>query len=160
MKEGKWKSVRENARICDSSYIFSFKSWIFKNQIYEFSHNIKKQINLTSLQIILEETRYTYFHRVNSVQFSHSIMSLCDPMECSSPGFPAHHQLPELAQTHVHQVGDAIQPSHPLLSPSPPAFNLAQHQGLFQWVSSSHQVAKILEFRLQSFQGIFRTDFL
>ena len=160
MKEGKWKSVRENARICDSSYIFSFKSWIFKNQIYEFSHNIKKQINLTSLQIILEETRYTYFHSVNSVQFSHSIMSLCDPMECSSPGFPAHHQLPELAQTHVHQVGDAIQPSHPLLSPSPPAFNLAQHQGLFQWVSSSHQVAKILEFRLQSFQGIFRTDFL
>ena len=70
-------------------------------------------------------------------------------------------QLPELAQTHVHQVGDDIQPSHPLSSPSPPAVNLSQHQGLFQWVSSSHQVAKVLEFQLQhqSFQWIFRTDF-
>ena len=78
------------------------------------------------------------------------------------PGFPVHHQLPELAQIHVHQVGDAIQPSHPLSSPSPPAFNLSQHQGLFQWVSSSHQVAKMLELQLQhqSFQWIFRVDFL
>ena len=69
-------------------------------------------------------------------------------------GFPVHHQLPELAQTHVHQVGVAIQPSHPLSSPSPPAFNLSQHQGLFQGVSSSHEVAKVLEFQLQhqSFQ--------
>ena len=67
-------------------------------------------------------------------------------MDYSMPGFPVHHQLLELAQTHVHQVSDAIQPSHPLLSPSPPAFNLSQHQGLFQWVSSSHQVAKGLEF--------------
>ena len=74
-------------------------------------------------------------------------------MECSTPGFPVHHQLLELAQTHVHRVSDAIQPSHPLLSLSP-AFNLSQHQGLFQGVSSSHQVAKILEFQLQhqSFQ--------
>ena len=56
----------------------------------------------------------------------------CDPMDCSTPGLPVHHQLPELAQTHVHRVSDAIQPSHPLLSPSPPAFNLSQHQGLFQ----------------------------
>ena len=66
-------------------------------------------------------------------------------MDCNTPGLPVHRQLLELAQTHVHQVGDAIQPSHPLLSPSPPAFNLSQHQGLFQWVSSSHQVAKVLE---------------
>ena len=75
-------------------------------------------------------------------------------MDCSTPGFPVHHQLLELAQTHVHRVGDAIQPSHPLSFPSPPAFNLSQHQGLFQWVSSSHQVAKVLEFQLQhqSFQ--------
>ena len=88
--------------------------------------------------------------------------TLCDLMECSTPGFPVHHQLPELAQTHVHRVSDAIQPSHPLSSPSPPAFNLTQHQSLFQWVSSSHQVAKVLEFQLQhqSFQGIFRTDLL
>jgi len=67
--------------------------------------------------------------------------TLCDPMDCSTPGFPVLHHLPELAQTHVHWVGDAIQPSHPLSSPSP-AFNLSQHQGLFQWVSSSHQVTK------------------
>ena len=70
------------------------------------------------------------------------------------PGFPVHHQLPELAQTHVHQVADVIQPSHPLSSPSPPTFHLSQHQGLFQRVSSSHQVAKVLELQLQhqSFQ--------
>ena len=83
-------------------------------------------------------------------------------MDCSTPGLPVHYQLPEFIQTHVHWVSDAIQPSHPLSSPSPPAFNLSQHQGLFQWVSSSRQVAKVLEFQLQrqSFQWIFRTDFL
>ena len=77
-------------------------------------------------------------------------------MDWSTPGFPVHHQ------THVHQVGDAIQPSHPLSSPSPPAFNLSQHQSLFQGVSSSHQVVKVLEFQLQhqSFQWTLRTDFL
>ena len=87
---------------------------------------------------------------------------LCDPINCSTPGFPVRHQLPELAQTHVHQISDAIQPSHSLSSPSPPAFNPSQHQGLFQWVSSSHQVAKVLELQLQpqSFQWRFRTDFL
>ena len=82
-------------------------------------------------------------------------------MDCSTAGFPIHPQLLELAQTHVHWVSDAIQPSHPLSSPSPPAFKLSQHWGLFQWVSSSHQVPKVLEFQLQhqSFQWIFRTDF-
>ena len=87
---------------------------------------------------------------------------LWDPMDWKQPGFPVHYQLPELAQTHVHWVGDAIQPSHPLLSPSPPAFNLSQHLSFFQWVSSSHQVAKVLKFQLQrqSFQWIFMTDFL
>ena len=81
-------------------------------------------------------------------------LTLCDSMDCSTPGFPVHHQLPELTQTHVHRVGGAIQSPHPLSSPSPPAFNLSQHQGLFQSVSSSHQVAKVLEFQLQhqSFQ--------
>ena len=98
-----------------------------------------------------------------SPQFSsvaQSCPTLCDPMDCSTSGFPVHHQLPELTQTHVHWVGDAIQPSHLLSSPSPPAFNLSQHQGLFQWVSLSHQVAKVLEFQLQhqSLQWIFRTD--
>ena len=84
-----------------------------------------------------------------SVQFSRSVVSnSCDPMDRSTPGFPVRHQLPEFTQTHVHWVGDDIQPSHPLLSTSP-AFNLSQHQDLFQWVSSSHQVAKVLEFQLQ-----------
>ena len=89
-------------------------------------------------------------------------VQLCDPVDCSTPGLPVHHQLPELTQTHVHWVNDAIQSSHPLSSPSPPAFNLSQHQGLFQWVSSSRQVAKVLELQLQHqfFQWIFRTDFL
>ena len=75
--------------------------------------------------------------------------TLCDPMDCSTPGFPVHHQLPDLAQTRVHQVSDAIQPSHPLSSPFPPIFSLSQHQGLFQGVSFSHQVAKVLGLHLQ-----------
>jgi len=90
-----------------------------------------------------------------------SCPTLCNYMDCSIPGFLVYHQLLELAQTHVHQVSDTIQPSNPLLFPSP-AFNLSQHQGLFKWVSSSHQEAKILKFQLQHqfFQWIFRTDFL
>ena len=91
-----------------------------------------------------------------------SCLTLCDPMNHSTPGLPVHHPLREFTQTHVHWVSDAIQPSHSLLSPSPLAFNLSQHQGLFQWVSSLHPVAKVLEFQLQhqSFQWIFRTDLL
>ena len=90
-----------------------------------------------------------------------SCLTLCNPTDCSTPGFSVHQQLLELAQTHVHWVSGAMQPSHPLSSPSP-ALNLSKHQGLFQWVSSSHQVAKVLELQLQhqSFQWIFRTDFL
>ena len=87
-----------------------------------------------------------------------SCVWLCDPMDCSASGLPVHHQLPEFTQTHVCWVGDAIQPSHPLSSPSLPTFNLSQHQGLFKWVSSSYQVAKVLEFQLQnqSFQWKLR----
>ena len=77
-----------------------------------------------------------------------SCLTLCDPMDCSMPGLPVHHQFLDFTQTNAHRVSDAIQPSHPLSSSSPPAFNLSQHQGLFQWVSSSHQVAKGLEFQL------------
>ena len=99
-----------------------------------------------------------------SVQFSYSVISdsLWPHGLYSTPGFPVHHQILELAQTHIHQVGDAIQSSHPLVPLSPPIFNLSQNQGLFKWVSSSQQVAKVLEFQLQhqSFQWIFRTDFL
>ena len=109
--------------------------------------------------------RWPKVHVISRVQFSsvaQPCLTLCNPMDCSRPGLPVHHQCPELAQTHVHQVNDAIQPSHPLSFPSPPAFNLSQHQGLFKWVSSLHPVAKALEFQLQhqSFQGIFRTDLL
>ena len=90
---------------------------------------------------VVENIMQTQFRSV-----AQSCPTLCDPMDCSMPGLPVHHQLPEFTQTHVHQVGDAIQPSHPLSSPSPPAFNLSQHQGLVKWVSSWHQVAKVLEF--------------
>ena len=88
--------------------------------------------------------------------------TLCDPMDYSTPGFPVLHYLTGFAPTHVHQVGDAIQPSHPLSSPCPLAFNLSQHQGLFQWVSSSHLLARVLELQFQheSFQWIIRVDFL
>ena len=83
---------------------------------------------------------HTLLITVRSVQFSHSVLSdLCDPMDCSRSGLPVNHQLLELTQTHVHWVGDVIQPSHPLSSPSPPALNLSQHQGLFKWVSSLHK---------------------
>ena len=85
-------------------------------------------------------------HQFSSV--TQSCPTLCDPMNCSTPGLPVHHQLPEFTQTHVHWVGDAIQPSHPRSSPSPPAPNPSQHQSLFQWVNSSHEVAKVLEFQL------------
>ena len=99
------------------------------------------------------------------LQFSsvaQSCSTLCNPMNRSTPGLPVHHQLPEFTQTHVHHVGDAIQPSHPLSSPSPPAPNPSQHQGLFQWVNSSHEVAKVLEFQPQhqSFQWTPRTGLL
>ena len=86
-----------------------------------------------------------------SVQFSsftQSCLTLCEPMNRSTPGLPVHHQLPEFTQTHFHRVSDAIQPSQPLFSPSPPAPNPSQHQSLFQWVNSSHEVAKVLEFQL------------
>ena len=92
----------------------------------------------------------------SSAQFSsvaQSCPALCDPMDRSTPDLPVPHQLPESAQTHVHCVGDAIQPSHPLSSPSPPALNLSQHQGLFKWVSTLHQEANILVFQLKEFKN-------
>ena len=115
---------------------------------------------------IYKRRLWSLFHKkIFCFQFS-SVTQSCstpwDPMDCSTPGLPVHHQLPELTQIHIHRVSDAIQPSHPRSSPSPPTFNLSQHQGLFQWFSSSHQVAKVLECQLQhhSFQWIFRTGFL
>ena len=120
------------------------------------------------LRYIFSGSQFLKYSNPNTLevfQFS-SVAQLCptlwDPMDCSTPGLPVHHQLPEFTQTHVYWVGDAIQPSHPLSSPSPPTFNLSQHQGLFKKVSSLHQVAKVLEFQLShhSFQWMFRTDFL
>ena len=114
--------------------------------------------------------KYMYIgYRILSVEFSSvsACPTLCKPMDCSTPGFPVHYQLPESTQTHVHLDGDAIQPSHLLSSPSPPALNLLKNQGLFKWISSLHQVAKVLDFQLQhqSFQWTpelicFRMDWL
>ena len=133
-----WKVVRSVLRFCllqerESHPLTTFWNLRFKKSILWFS----------SVQL---------FSRVQ----------LWDPINCSMPGFPVHHQFTQLAQTHVHEEGNATQLSYPLWSPYPPTFNFSQHQDLFQWVSSLHQVAKVLEFQLQhqSFQCIFRTDFL
>ena len=124
--------------------------------------------NLTLEHYITQKwTKYLNFYssgRLMTLQFSsvaQSCPALCDPMNCSTPGLPVHHKL-QFTQTHVHRVSDAIQPSHPLSSPSPPAPNPSKHQGLFQWVNSSHQVAKVLElqFQHQSFQWTHRTELL
>ena len=113
----------------------------------KFTHS-KVQIGDNHLRTHLPEYLKVQFSSVAQL-----CPTLCYPMNCSTPGLPVHHQLPESTQTHVHWVGDAIQPSPPV-SPSPPGLNLSQHQGLFQWVSSLHQVAKVLELQLQhqSFQ--------
>ena len=149
--------------------LFNDGDWIYQESIYWFP--FKKQTTYDSLRLfnhpqfvksnpqsLKEAKRY-------SVQFSsvaQSCPTLCDPMNRGTPGLPVHHQLLEPTRTHVYWLGDAIQPSYPLSSPSSPALNLSQHQGLFQWVSSSHQVAKVLEFQLQhqSFQWTSRTDLL
>ena len=113
----------------------------YKELLYTFSSD----------SLAVKNLPYLLYHSFWLFQFSsvtQSCPTLCNPMDCRTPGFLIHHQLPELAQTHVHWVGDAIQPSHPLSSPSPPVPNPSQHQGLFQWVNSSHQVAKVLEFQL------------
>ena len=137
------------------------------------SRSLQVGANLSFLHLKLGRNKHgfkkSYWGRRNKIwqtdQFSsvtQSCPTLCDPMDCSSPGLPVHHQLLEFTQTHVHWVGDAIQLSHPLSSPFLPAFNLSQHQGFYQWVSSWHQVAKVLEFQLQhqSFQWTPRTDLL
>ena len=133
----------------------------------DWAHRHKYFSILGALETHLSGGKPTSSHLVKhtSVQFS-SVAQLCsilcDPMNRSPPGLPVHHQLPEFTQTHAHRVGDAIQPSHPLSSPSPSAPNPSQHQGLFQWVNSSHEVAKVLEFQLkhQSFQWTPRTYLL
>ena len=112
--------------------------------------------------LLLHTSFLTYRKLVQFSSVTQACPTLCDTMNRSTPGLPVHHQLPEFTQTHVHWVGDAIQPSHPLSSSSPLALNLSQHQGLYKWVSSSHQVAQALKFQLQhqSFQWTLRTDLL
>ena len=175
------KKKKESSETNFSSIFNIFKILIFQEAIYIkqiINEFLTFVLNVHSLVCILHSwhisvcTRHMFLVVTkldsaaldfSSVQFSsvaQSCPTLCDPMGCNIPGFPVHHQHPELAQTHVHWVGDAIQPSCPLSSPSPPASNLPQHQGLSQWVSSSHQVAKVLVFKHQSFQQIFRTDVL
>ena len=116
-----------------------------------FRINSKKTKRLfqTNKNWVIERTgRRAASDQTDFSSVAQSCLTLCDPMNCSMPGLPVHHQLPEFTQTHVHQVNDAFQPSHPLSSPSPPAPNPSQHQSLFQWVNSSHEVAKVLEFQL------------
>ena len=136
--------------------------WQVKKQQFEL--DMEQQ---TGSKLGKEYIKGVYCHPAYLTYIQSSVQSLshvrlCDPMDCSMPSLPVYHQLPEFTQTQVHWVSDALQQSHPLLYPFPPTFNLPQHQGLFQWVSSSHQVAKVLEFQLQHqfFQWIFRTDLL
>ena len=133
-----------------------------KRQRTDFALNwieVRPRIKKKKKKKILAIPKFCHFHFSSVAQLC---LTLCDPMDCSTPGLPVYRQLLEFTQTHDHWVSGAILSFHPLSSPSPPAFNLSQHQGLFKWVSSSHQVAKILEFQLQhqSFQWILRTDFL
>ena len=138
------------------------KAWCFAfwKQIDSLKFNLKEtnkwmEVSLkeftTDGQQAYEKMLMSLIIQFSSVQFSsvaQSYPTLCDPMNCSRPGLPLHHQLPGFTQTHVHRVSDAIQPSHPLSSPSPPAPNPSQHQNLFQWVNTLHEVAKVLEFQL------------
>ena len=132
----------------------------------KFMLNRKRRKLTLMKKICLYNNSLYYFYNLSvSIIFSsvaQSCPTICDPMGYSMPGFPVHHQLPKLAQTHVHWFGDAIQLFHPLSSPSPPAFNLSQHQNLSKCVTSSYQVAKVLEFQLQhqTFQWTLRTAFL
>ena len=114
-------------------------------QLITYNSRKEKHVSLTRAFLIILKCSHT--GQIRSDQLLSRVW-LCDPMNCSIPGLPVHHQLPEFTQTHVHRVSDAIQPSHPLSSPSPLAPNPSQHQSLFQWVNSSHEVAKVLEFQL------------
>ena len=148
-------------------YMKKINSWVRKKFLPEFHALFKNFIFLVldGSGVIVSSRMSPHRILICSVQFS-SVAQSCpthlDPMNRSMPGLPVHHQLPESTQTHVHCVSDAIQPSHPLSSPSSPVLNLSQHQGLLKWVRSLHQVAKVLEFQLQhqSFQWTPRTDFL
>ena len=134
----------------------TFKVIHFSMKVFILQHNCVKRTTTKCPKGDGKSDIGSYFLiteiNISLIQFSsvtQSCPTLCDPMDSSTPGLPVHHQLPECTQTHDHRVGDAIQPSHPLSSPSPPAHNSSQHQSLFQRVNSSRQMAKVLEFQLQ-----------
>ena len=143
------------------SGLYSYTHWRYKYSHITSISFISNKASISSLLNLLIPMNYPRNSRGFS-SVAQSSPTLWDPMNRSTPGLPVHHQLLEFTQTHVHRVGDAIQPSHPLSSPSPPAPNPSQHQGLFQWVNSSHEVAKVLEFQPQhqSFQWTPRTGLL
>ena len=149
----------DHNRLCVQGYLKLGFYLLFNNFFFSPKNHIRPRKEGINLLVGLRLKPWKFSQFISVAQLC---LTLCDPMDCSTPGLPVHHQLAEFTQTHVHRVGDAIQPSHPLLSPYHTAFNLSQHQGLFKWVSFVHQVAKVLEFQLQrqSFQWIFRTDFL
>ena len=140
----------ENLWLIDSNILLIWKINMFTQHLFPVDSWLSPNFKASLTENIF-----------SSVEYSLSVMSDCNPMDCSTLGFLVHHQLPEFTQTHLHRVSDAIQPSHLLSSPSP-AFNHSHHHSLFKWFSSLHQVAKVLEFQLQhqSFQWIFRTDLL
>ena len=151
--------------ICEGGHEFScfnIKINEINAFISKYTANIIRNIEKQKKMMIQFLLLLYQFNLVQFTSLAQSCPTLCEPMKCSTPGLPVHHQLPELTQTRVHWVGDVIQLSHPLSTPSPHALNFLQHQGLFHWVSSSHQVAKVLEFQLphQSFQWTPRTDLL
>ena len=157
------KSLQSCLTLCNSVYSPPASSvhGILQARILEWAAMVSSRGSFRTR----DWTRISYVScivRFSSVQLFSSVWLFVNPMDCTTPGFLVHQQLPELAQHHVDQLTDAIQPSHPLSSPSPPAFNLSQHQGLFQWVGFSHQVAKVLELQVQhqSFQWIFSNYFL
>ena len=119
------------------------QSWAEKESLSDGKELIVMYVMWRTEGLMIWEDHTSGGKGILSYSAAPSYPTLCDPMDCSTPGFPVLHHLPEFTETHVHRVSDAIQPSHPLSSPSPPAFSLSQHQGLFQWVSSSHQVAKV-----------------
>ena len=141
--------------LCQSNYIHfhgfhksscTFYRWLLWDSL------VYKLGSLRALPLHFKESLCYRTGSLYSIQFSsvsQLCLTLCNPVDCSMPGLPVHHQLPEFTQTHVHWVGNASQPPHILSSPSPPTFSLSQHQGLFIWVSPSNQVAKVLEFQLQ-----------
>ena len=149
--------------LLDSFWWFSTcmgENWYQEKHTHTHTH-----YGLKKIVLCLHRTRDGLVHiptNLDVVVVHLLFLTLCNPMDCSMPGSSVLFYLPECAETHVHWVGDAIQPSHPLSPPSLLALNLSQHQGLFQWVCSSYQVAKVLELQLQhqSFQWIFRVDFL